>query len=135
MLLHELAQLGHERLVPAERELGVDPILERLEPELLEPVDVRARERLVGQVGERTAPPERQRRPQPIRRCADVAVFEQPAAFTGQALEPLGIELIRANVQYVSGRPRDESLVLAPSVFRLQRFPKARDVPLEHVRR
>ena len=38
----ERLELGDERRVPPERELGVDPLLERREPQLLEPLDRRA---------------------------------------------------------------------------------------------
>jgi hypothetical protein len=47
--------------VPAERELGIDPVLPRAEPQLLEPGDLVADELLAGEVVQRRAPPERQR--------------------------------------------------------------------------
>ena len=44
-----------------EREVGVDPLLEHDRAELLEPRDLVLRERLVQEVGERGAAPERER--------------------------------------------------------------------------
>ena len=54
-------ELGQDVLVAAEREVGLDPILERGEPQVLEPPDLVLRERLVREVGERRAAPERER--------------------------------------------------------------------------
>jgi hypothetical protein len=44
--------------VAAEREVGLDPLLERGEAEFLEPSDLGLRERLVGEVRERVAAPQ-----------------------------------------------------------------------------
>ena len=54
-------ELAHERRVPPEHELGVDPLLERREAKLLEPLDGRSGELLVGEVGERRPAPELER--------------------------------------------------------------------------
>ena len=43
--------------VVSDRELGLDVLLQRREAKLLEPADLRLRERLVGDVGERAAAP------------------------------------------------------------------------------
>ena len=47
--------------VAARREVGVDRALGRAQPQLLEPADLGGRERLVGDVGERVAAPQRER--------------------------------------------------------------------------
>ena len=91
-----VAQLAYERAVAAEREIGVDPVLERDEPELLEPFRLRPRERLVHEVGERGPAPEGEARPQPLRRGARVSVFQQPPALAGQPDEPVGVALLAA---------------------------------------
>ena len=68
--------------MPAELELGVDPLLERGHAQLVQPRRLAPRERLVGEIGQRRAAPERerlaqQRRPRaPPRRRARLA--EQP---------------------------------------------------------
>ena len=49
----ELLQLADELRVTAQRELGVDPSLDRREPDLLEPLDRGPCERLVREIGER----------------------------------------------------------------------------------
>src|SRR5262245_27302897 len=61
MLIDELAELADKCVVTAEREIRVDAILERCEPQLLEPVDFCSRELLVGEVVERGTAPEGER--------------------------------------------------------------------------
>ena len=63
-------ELGDERRMPAEREVGVDPLLERREAQLLEPLAGRGGERLVGEVGERRPAPEVERLAEQRRRRA-----------------------------------------------------------------
>ncbi len=58
----ERLELGDELRVAPEREVGLDPLLERDGAQLLEPGDLGLRERLVEEVGERRAAPERERR-------------------------------------------------------------------------
>ena len=54
-------ELGQDVLMAAEREVGLDPILERRQPQVLEPPDLVLRERLVREVGERRSAPEPER--------------------------------------------------------------------------
>ena len=100
----ELTQLCDESLVAAEREIGVDPILQRLESELFEAVDVGSRERLVCEVVERTAAPERERSAKPLHRRVRIAVRQQAPTLSREPLEALGVELIGADLQDVSRR-------------------------------
>ena len=57
----ECLQLADNLGVPAELELGLDPLLERAEPQLLEAGDLALRKGLVGQVAESGPAPERER--------------------------------------------------------------------------
>ena len=57
----ERLELGDELCVAPEREVRLDALLERDGAQLLEPRDLRLRERLVEEVGERGAAPERER--------------------------------------------------------------------------
>ena len=61
MLSGQLFQLGGERVVPAKRQVSVDPRLQRGEPELLQPGCLGPGERVVGQVGQHPAAPQIQR--------------------------------------------------------------------------
>src|SRR5262249_61801849 len=58
---HERLELGDKRLVAAAGEVGLDPRLERAQAQLLEPADLRLRERLLTDVPARLAPPPRAR--------------------------------------------------------------------------
>src|SRR5262249_40299668 len=51
-------ELGNERRLPTEAELGLDPLLESGDTELLDPLDLEAGKRLELEVGQRSAAPE-----------------------------------------------------------------------------
>jgi hypothetical protein len=57
----ESLELGDQRVVTAKRQIGLDAVFERGEPELLEPPHLALSERLVGEVCERRPAPERER--------------------------------------------------------------------------
>ena len=57
MLRGQLLQLGGQRVVPAQRQVRVDPGLGRGQPQLLQPGRLRPGERVVGQVGQHSAAP------------------------------------------------------------------------------
>src|SRR5262249_6816117 len=57
----ERLQLRYELEVPCEREIGIDPLLERDQTQLLQPGDIALRERLVGHVRKRCPSPEAER--------------------------------------------------------------------------
>ncbi len=66
MLRDQLLELADELAVSPEREIGVDPILERRQSKLPEPDDLGLRKRLPGEITERRSAPERKRRPQSV---------------------------------------------------------------------
>ena len=57
VLADERLELGDQGRVAAERQIGLDALLERQQPELVEPGDLGLRELLVGEVRERRAAP------------------------------------------------------------------------------
>ncbi len=67
MLGDECLELPDQLVLTPECKVGVDPKLQRCQPDLLEPGDRRLREALVGEVRERRAPPQRQSVAQPFR--------------------------------------------------------------------
>jgi hypothetical protein len=97
-------ELADQVGLPAAREVGVDPLLERRQPQLLEPHDLGLRERLVGEVRERRAAPERERGAQLVGRTRRLG----PACLAAQPLEDGEVELVPADVQHVAGRARGE---------------------------
>src|SRR5262249_25767656 len=84
VLERERFELADELRVAPERQIGIDALLEHRQPELLEARDLDLRERLVGEVGERRASPERQRLVQAVRIAA-----------CDELLESLEVELTR----------------------------------------
>ena len=125
MRAHELAQLRHELGVTSSGEVGLDPRLESLEPYVLQPWQCVEYEALAGEIGERLATPEVERRPQDSGGVFGPLLAEQPAALLPKTLEPVEVELIRPERKPVSGRARLERVV------RLEQLPQAGDVLLE----
>ena len=80
MLSYERLELGDQRGVMTEREVGLDAVLERDQPQLLEPRDLVLRERLVGEIG--------QRRPAPERERGSCSVSRRPAGRPLERLRP-----------------------------------------------
>ena len=70
MLGDQRLELADELGVAAEREVGLDPLLERRQPQLLEPRRLDPRERLVVELGQRRPAPQRERLAQQARRRA-----------------------------------------------------------------
>ena len=105
MLGDELLQLGAQGGVPAERQFGVDPVLDRLQPERLESLDLESGERLELQIGQRPAAPQRLRFPQQPRRPARVAVAQRVPAGGHLLLERVQVQLAILDPQQIAGRP------------------------------
>src|SRR6516164_7405208 len=93
MLRDQRFELTSDVLVQAAREVGLDPLLERREPQIFQPRALHPRERLAELRQRRTAP---QRE-----RAFDVAGRTQ-------ALEPLQVELVRGNLEHVTARSCEE---------------------------
>lgn len=124
-------ELGDEAEVSGERELGVDPLLDRCETELLQPLGFDPRKSLELEIGERPPTPE-------LLGCAErdrcggwIAAGKRLAAFRGQPLEPLQVELPRLDPEQVAGRPRDQTGLVRRQ--RAQELAKPRDVVVEGV--
>ncbi len=114
--------------MPAEREIGVDAVLERRQALLLETRDLVLGERLVGEVGQRRAAPEGERRSQALRGGARVAALLCGAALGRQPLEAVDVELIGAQLERVTAAASDERALA-------ERLPQPRDVDLHRLRR
>src|SRR5262249_8372051 len=68
----ERLQLRDQLVMSAERQVGLDPIADRRQPELLQPRDLTLGERLTPEIGQRLAVPERERIAQTRRALARV---------------------------------------------------------------
>jgi hypothetical protein len=108
----QLLQLGEQLAVPAEREVGLEPVLDRGRPQLGEPARGRLGERLVGEVGERSAAPEPERVAQDRGRALGLPGGERLAALSREALEADGVDRLRRRVEHVAaGAHRDHGAV------------------------
>ena len=125
VLLHQRHQ--RRQVGATERELRVDVVLERGEARLLEVAGGVLRPRLVLEVGERAAAPQRERLGQVRLGSREVCRREGAAARLVQRREPVGVQP-RARVDDVAGRPGGDDRV------RLERAPQAGHVGLQRHR-
>ena len=131
MLGDERLELGNERELAAERELRVDPLLDRGEPQLLEPLDLDARERLELEVRKRPALPQRSAARKRLRGRGGVTGRERLASLRDEPLEVLEVELARLDAKQVAGGARDEPRLVADG--RARAPCEARDVVAQRV--
>ena len=111
--------------MPPEHELGVDPLLERRETQLLEPLDGRTW-RTARRRSRRAAARARARAPRRAGRAAAAASSRARArpASAGQALEAGEVEVLVADSEHVTGRPGLDR------VGRAERAPELRHLAL-----
>jgi hypothetical protein len=100
----KLAEFPDEHVVAPEREVGVDPILDRGKPKLLEPLSLWARECLVCQIGESRPAPELERRSKTLGGGSRIIVVQELPPFACEAGEPVRIELVLPDVKGVARR-------------------------------
>ena len=122
----ERLELHDDLVVAAEEEIGVDPVLERDEPGLVQARRLVRQRAMAGQVAERRTAPERQRLAQDGVRPLGVPGRERDRAPLGQRREPLGVALAGHDVQDVAAVARDERVA--------DRAPDARDEVVQAAR-
>ena len=110
MLGHEGLELADEVVVAAEREVGVDPALERRDAKLLELEDRRLGERLVGEVGEGRSAPQRERLAQLVGCDSVVRCRERATTVLDEPLEVMGIDRVGLDLDRVSAGLRHEDV-------------------------
>jgi hypothetical protein len=104
VLLGQRLELAGDLGVPAEREIGLDPLLERRDVQLHQTSDLRLRERLVREVGERRPTPQRQCLAQHPRSRLGIGI----ARLCDELLEAPEIDLRRFDVEHVARYARPE---------------------------
>jgi hypothetical protein len=108
VLRDEAVELAdHVGVAPA-RQVGLDALLERRQPRLLEPVRVDCERGVVREVAERRPAPQLQRRSQRLGRTRAVAGAERGATLAHQHVELLGVELVIADHERVPPPARDQ---------------------------
>jgi hypothetical protein len=124
-------ELGDELGVLAQRKFGIDPVLDRDQPPLLEPLDLDLRERLVRDVVERPTSPECEGFAQLLGRVLHRPCVRGAPRFFDEPVEFEEVELPRANVELVTRRVRREILL----AIRVEHLPQAVDLRLEAMNR
>ena len=122
---HERSQLGYDGIVPAQRQVSLDPRGQGAEAELVQPGRLDVRERRTAHVRERRPPPEGQRRAQGPGRGVRLATRQLVPA----ALQPVG------EVDGIHRRELGEPVAVALSHddVRARRTAQRRDVDLDAV--
>ena len=124
-------ELRHQLATAAERKLGVEALLDRRQPQLLEAPGRLGRKALARKILESGPPPERERSLQGVRRGTGVAAGHRPARVRLQALEAREVELLgrdRDQVARLAGH--DHGLPAAASLW-VERLAKLGDVALK----
>ena len=106
-LLDESLQLADELAVAAEREVGLDALLQRARVQLVQTGDLRLGPRLIGEVRQRRSAPQRKRLAQLPRRH----LWVRAIGVGQQLLKSRNIQLGRIDKQHVARLARDESAV------------------------
>ena len=130
---HHPAEFGGERAGDAERQLRLVAFFQARQPEFFQPADLGLRERLVAEVGQRRAAPQRHRLVEQLRGLGRAARGERVPALEDELPELGGVQLGREDPQQVAGRGGDQAAGRQqppqPGDRRLQRVRRAgRDV-------
>ena len=104
----EHLELAHHLGVAPQRQIGLDPLLERGEAKFVEPRDLGLRERLVREVGERRTTPERQADAQRLGGLCRSVVGQRPPSVIEGALEAVQVELARGDLHHVPVPAREQ---------------------------
>ena len=103
MSRHERLELGDELRRSPRCQVGVDPILDGCEPQLVEACDLALGEVLVGEVGERASSPQSERLSERLPGSAGI-LLEQTMAFCRETLELPRVEIAVGEGKSVAGR-------------------------------
>ena len=115
----------------AECELGIDPLLDRCQPKLLEALHLESSERLELEIGERPPFPQAVGRAQRLHRQGGITRGEQLPRLRHEALEALEVELTTLDAQQVSGRACNETRLVAGR--HAEHLPQPRDLVAQGV--
>ena len=132
---HLQLQLGHQRAVPAQREVGVDAVLDGAQPQLVQPGGLGPGERRVRHVGERRALPQLQRAAQHRGGLLGIVAVERGPPLLGQPDELLRVDAAGLDRQLVAARRRDQDRSRRPArAVRFERAPEVGDEDLHRGR-
>jgi hypothetical protein len=136
MVGDELRQLPDDRRVPAEGEVGGEPVLDRGEASILESCRGATGELLVRELDQGWPAPQCDRLGETFTRLRRGSGVEQLPTLVGEALEAAEVDLLRVDVEPVAGGFPDEGLRLLPAASAgFDRASQAGDVGLQRPRR
>src|SRR5215204_4441978 len=92
-------QLRNQLRVPAQLEIRLDPIFQRRHPQLLQPPDLRLRERLERELSERAAAPQIQRVVQDLGRALRIMRSKRLTPLSQQTLETTEVDVLRFDLE------------------------------------
>ena len=118
---HERAELADDFAMASETEQGLDPVLCRAKPQLLEPLDLGAGEVVEGELRQRRPSPEPERLVEHVNGLGLRAVVERTPASIDESLEALCVHGDRIRAQRVAGLVcHEEAAAVAGFVFGFQ---------------
>jgi hypothetical protein len=106
----EYLQFADHVAAVTEQQVGLDPVLHRGKARFLQARDLALSKRLVGQVGERLAPPQAQRALEPLAGVRQVTADELVARVGDHRLEASGVDLIGRDRQQITAAARQQQL-------------------------
>src|SRR5262249_29656790 len=118
MLLDQHLELADQLGLAPELEISLDALLERRQPQLLQPPDRRLRERRVGQTDKPRPAPQPKRRAQLRRRVR----WLRPVRLAQQPLETVKVELVAIDAQQISRRAGGNPPTLTAKRLSQQRY-------------
>ncbi len=124
----ECFELGHQLVVTAERELGLEAVFQRRDVEFVEPCDLVLREPLVRQIRQRRAVPECKCRVQTVQRVGVITGRQGCPALGEEPLEAVAVELVGLEGEAVGAADSSNRV-------RRQLLAQGRDAVLQHLRR
>jgi hypothetical protein len=124
VLADEHANLGDELRVPAQREVGIEPLLDGAQTELSESAALDLHESNRVEIGKRLAAPEVECLAQPRRCAVRLARSERSRALGNERLEPPKVHRRRSRLEDVARRACEDEVGA-------KRLPQGRDVTLK----
>jgi hypothetical protein len=129
-------ELREQLDVAAEGKVRVDAVFDCTRARFLQPRDLEARPRLVGEVRERRLAPQRERLPEHGGCAGDASAGRDRAGDRDERVEAEEVDLLGVDGEQVAGRLRQQHRRLgARSAIRLERLAQVRDVHLQRRRR
>jgi hypothetical protein len=124
---YQRLELGAECGVLTERELRIDPLLDRVQAQVLETLNLQSCERFELQIGQRPAAPHRLRLAHHHRGVLRIVLLQRATAVGDVLFERLQVQLPWLDAKHVPGRAREQPRIPV-AVAAGERLTKTRDL-------